>query len=122
MIGLTEIQRSVIDLVILHFKGDEITGTKLANAIGLKQRDSGKDGSDMRSVINRLRQKGYPICANSSGYYYPRDQNEIEEYIASLAHRIQKENEALEGMRTALEYWSVTPEIREPTHQMTIVI
>lgn len=122
MIDLTETQRSTLELVSGYFKGYEITGTKLANTIGLRQRESGKEGADMRAVINALRRKGYPVCANGKGYYYPRDRQEIEEYMGSLAGRIKKETEALDGMQTALQVWEASPEVRDPPKQNVIEI
>lgn len=122
MIDLTDTQRATLEIISVQRKGSEITGTKIARAIGLKERDSGKDGADMRSVINALRRKGYPICANGKGYYYPASREEIAEYIESLAGRIESEQEALDGMKTALPIWESTPEMRDPPKQSIIEI
>lgn len=122
MIDLTDTQRAALEMISIQRKGSEMTGRNVANAIGLRQRESGKEGADMRAVINALRRKGYPICANGKGYYYPNSREEIEEYMESLAGRIEKEKEALDGMSAALPIWDSTPEVREPSKQGVIDI
>lgn len=102
-----------MQVVRAHWKGNEITGKAIANAIGLRQRSTGKEGADMRSVINACRKKGLPICANGKGYYWPRNRQEITEYIHSLEGRIRKEEEALNGMKTALDTWEQTPQLHK---------
>jgi len=58
----------------------------------------------MRSIINALRKKCYPICADTNGYYYAQDLGELDNYIASLQGRINKEIEALVGLKEARLY------------------
>ena len=120
MRDLTDMQRAALELISIQRKGSEVTGRNVANAIGLRHRESGKEGADMRAVINALRRKGYPICANGKGYYYPKDRAEIQEYMESLSGRIQKAQEALDGMKAALPIWESTPEVREPPKQNVI--
>lgn len=116
-IELTELQKRTLDVVRFHDKASPITGKNVANAIGLKHRDTGKEGADLRSIVNALRHKGFPICASGRGYYYPRNREEIGEYTESLSGRIEKMQEALEGMKTALPLWDTMPEIREVPDQ-----
>lgn len=80
-----------------------MTGAKIANAIGLRERDSGKQGADLRSIVHALRVKGYPILANTKGYYYARNKEELYEYIQSLNGRKEKLEEALEGLEDCLK-------------------
>lgn len=101
--NLTELQTSALNFIQCRYKGNEITGKNIANKIGLRPRGTGKDGADMRSIINALRKKGYPICANTKGYYYPTSKQEIYEYVESLRARIRKEQEALDGILGCLE-------------------
>lgn len=121
MTDLTEPQKAALTLIAAHSKGNEITGKNIANAIGLRQRESGKEGSDLRAIVNALRRKGYPICANGTGYYYPRSRKEIEEYVDSLQGRILKMTEAHDGMRSGLAGWDTRPEVRELPTQQTLI-
>lgn len=100
---LTDTEKLVLIEIGSHNKGNEITGAKIANAIGLKKRDTGKEGADLRSIINRVRRKGYPVCANGKGYYWPRNQTEIMDYQESLQNRLEKIQEAYDGIDMALE-------------------
>jgi hypothetical protein len=104
-----------------HQKGNEVTGKDIANMIGLWPRSSGKDGADMRSIINALRRKGYPICANGNGYFWPKDRTEIEEYAESLRGRIRKEQEALYGIAEGLDAWDHEPSRRNPPPPLDLI-
>lgn len=53
----------------------------------------------MRSIINALRVKGYPICANGIGYYWPATPKELDDFIASFQGRINDQQKACSGMR-----------------------
>lgn len=121
MIDLTQLQENTLRTIGTHRKGNEITGKEIANMIGLRPRDTGKEGADMRSIINALRRKGYPICANGNGYFWPADRGEIMEYIESLEGRIRKEQEALAGTRQGLAAWDTTPELRTPPAPMDLI-
>lgn len=96
---LTQLQRDTLDVIIRHPKSNPITGKNVANRIGLKERDTGKEGADMRSIINALRKKGYPICAGGRGYYYADHWSEVIEYAQSLKGRIEKMEESVAGLR-----------------------
>lgn len=100
---LTTTEQLLLMEVGKHSKGNEITGAKIANAIGLKQRQTGKEGADLRSLINSVRRKGYPVCANGKGYYWPANQTEIMDYQESLQNRLEKIKEAYDGIDLALE-------------------
>jgi len=118
---LTDLQYAALQVIGTHQKGNEITGKDIANMIGLKPRSTGKEGADMRSIINALRRKGYPICANGSGYYWPKETTEIKDYIESLEGRIQKEKEALAGTMMGLEEWEANPESRTPPPPLDLI-
>lgn len=100
---LTSTEQLVLIEIGTHYKGNEVTGTKVANAIGLKPRDTGKEGADLRSIVNALRRKGYPVCANGRGYFWPRNQTEILDYQESLQKRLAKIQEAYDGIELALQ-------------------
>ena len=99
MNDLTEMQRKVLDVVYQHSESNPITGAVIANRIGMKPRDTGKEGADLRAVINALRQKGYPIAASGAGYFFVRNSYELSEYIKSLKGRAEKIMQAAEGLQ-----------------------
>ncbi len=96
---LTPYQRRALVLISKHGRGNPIIGKNIAINIGLKDRDTGKEGADMRSVIHALRMKGYPICGTGEGYYYAGSQTELFQYIESLGGRIAKQQEALDALK-----------------------
>lgn len=99
MTGLTDLQSLTLEEVKKHTKSAPVTGTVVANRIGLKERETGKDGADMRSIINALRVKGYPVCAYGAGYYWPASREELREYIDSFEGRINDQQKAVDGMK-----------------------
>lgn len=101
--NLTSTEQLVLVTIGQHRKGNEITGTKVANSVGLKQRTTGKEGADLRGIINSLRRKGYPVCANGRGYFWPQDQTEILDYQESLLKRLEKIREAYDGIELAMQ-------------------
>ena len=100
---LTDQQERALAVIIDRRKARPITGKEVAEAIELKERDSGKDGADLRAVINGLRAKGYPVCADTKGYYWPETPSELQEYIDSFAGRIASQEKALEGMKQGFD-------------------
>jgi len=42
------------------------------------------DGRSLRRRISRLRQDGYPICSDETGYYYAANQREINATVCRL--------------------------------------
>jgi hypothetical protein len=99
MQGLTELQRSALDIIKTRTIQAPITGRKLQELIKLDPKSPEKPGADMRSVINALRSKYWPICANSNGYYWPSNANELMDYIKQLEGRIKEQEDALEGVK-----------------------
>ena len=96
---LTDLQTKTLKVLIdQHSKNNPITGKQLAVKIDLRAKSASKQGADMRSVINALRSKGYPICASGSGYWYPNSQEELSKYIHEFSLRIQSQTQALEGI------------------------
>ena len=62
---------------ILGNESNPMTGTTLAYVLGLEKRE-------LEYIIQRERREGYPICANSSGYYMATTPEEIDRYCAKL--------------------------------------
>jgi len=109
MQNLTITETLVLNTIARRSLGNEITGAKVANAIGLKPRQTGKEGADLRGVINSLRRKGYPVCANGKGYYWPQSSTEILDYQATLQHRLERIQEAYDGIEHALKLTGLQP-------------
>lgn len=100
---LTSLQEATLDQIARRRKGREITGAEVARAIRLTPR-SEKEGADMRSIIHALRLKGYPICANNKGYYWPETPTELDEYLEDFKARIEDQQKAYYGMQANAEY------------------
>lgn len=96
--GLTELQRRALGCIASHGKDRPVTGKDVANAIGLKPRSTGKAGADMRSIINALRVKGFPVCATGEGYWWPESREELSAYIASFQGRVDDQQRAVDGL------------------------
>ena len=56
------------------------------------------DGRNLRRKISALRQDGYPICSDESGYYYAETQTEIDATIKRLNSQVQNMSTARNGM------------------------
>ncbi len=100
---LTEIQRKTLVEISHCTKASKLTGKQIANKIGLKERKSGKEGADMRSVINALRGKGFPICADGEGYFWPQTSQELSQFVSSLQGRIDKQQLACDGLKKGFD-------------------
>lgn len=101
MENLTALQNKVWDIVKRHGRASPITGKQIAETVDLKERDSGKEGADLRSIVHALRVKNYPVCASGDGYYVAQTSEELSKYIFSFEGRIAKEQAALEGLKQA---------------------
>lgn len=116
---LTEYQRRALEILRARTSKNPITGKEVANQIGLKPRTTGKEGADMRSVINALRVKGYPICATGSGYWWPKDRIELDGYIASFQGRIDDQQRACDGLKESKKHLE---DIDVPERELRYVI
>lgn len=108
MSGLTDLQTATLSTIRDFSSIKPITGTAIARIIGLKERKSGKDGADMRSIIHALRVKGYPICATGAGYWWPKDQGELQVYIESFQNRVNDQQAAVDGLRLGMKHIAAT--------------
>ena len=61
------------------------------------------EGRTLRRKINRLRQDGYPICSDETGYYYAETQQEINATVCRLNGLVTQ----ISNARTGLLYASV---------------
>ena len=70
------------------------------------------DGRNLRRKISSLRQDGYPICSDESGYYYADNQKEINQTVYRLNGMLTKVSNARTGLlHASLQPTPVTIEI-----------
>ncbi len=99
----TDLQDEVLNIIQSYGKTNPITGRQVAAKLDIVDRDRGKVGAAMRSIVNALRTKGFPICASGRGYWYPHDKEELDEFIESFQARINKQQVALNGIKNSRE-------------------
>ena len=63
------------------------------------------DGRNLRRKISALRQDGYPICSDETGYFYADNQQEINQTVFRLNGMLTKVSNA----RTGLLHASIQP-------------
>jgi len=63
------------------------------------------DGRNLRRKISALRQDGYPICSDETGYFYADNQKEINDTVCRLNGLVTQVSNA----RTGLLFASVFP-------------
>ena len=97
---LTQYQLDALTTIMSRSSEGPITGKEIASIINLKPRDNGLDGADLRSIVHALRTKGYPICADTRGYWWPANVEELDAYIVSLQGRIDMQQEACDALRS----------------------
>jgi hypothetical protein len=73
------------------------------------------NGRNIRRKVSSLRQDGFPICSDESGYYYADSQKEINNTVSRLNELVTKVSNA----RTGLLFASVL-ENAEQTIEVTI--
>ncbi len=56
------------------------------------------DGRNIRRNISKLRQDGYPICSDDSGYYYADSQSEINATVGRLNGLVTSVSNARSGL------------------------
>ena len=56
------------------------------------------DGRNIRRKISSLRQDGFPICSDESGYYYADNQKEINNTVCRLNELVTKVSNARTGL------------------------
>jgi hypothetical protein len=101
---LTETQNKVLGLISSKDKEHPITSYQLSRQAAIEDKDH-KIGANLRSVVNALRDKGYPICASNEGYYYPQRPEELADYIQSFNKRIEQQQNARDALANRLMGW-----------------
>ncbi len=112
---MTNLQEKTLEIVGARDKTNPITGLNISRSLNLPAQRTGMQGADMRSIINALRMKGYPICASTRGYYWPRSQQEAKDYAESLQARINVQQRAVKGIMEGLDKAA-----RKPVREMVL--
>ncbi|MFA6048240.1 MAG: hypothetical protein WC737_05545 [Parcubacteria group bacterium] len=102
---LTIKQNEILIMIKDRNKRKPVSGAELITFLDIYDKDK-KLGANLRSVINTLRDKGHPICANGKGYYYPQNVDELSEYIDNFQHRIDQQQTACNILKERLKNWS----------------
>lgn len=101
----TRLQDEILGIIKQAAKDKPLSSREIVSKTVLSIREE-KGGIDVRQVINTLRVRGYPICANGKGYWYARTKAELDEYIRSLKGRIGKEQEACDALEKVQSDWA----------------
>ena len=56
------------------------------------------NGRNIRRKISSLRQDGYPICSDETGYYYADNQQEINDTVSRLNELVTKISNSRNGL------------------------
>ena len=59
-------------------------------------------GRTLRRIVSKLRQEGFPICSDATGYYYAENQKEINTTVAWLDELVTHISNARTGLLQAL--------------------
>jgi len=101
---LTELQYKTYLMIKDRHKGNPIIGAEIMTFLNIKDKNK-KTGANMRAIINALRDKGYAICANERGYYYPQTPGELTEYIDQFQNRIDQQQMACNELKNKVKNW-----------------
>lgn len=77
-------------------KERRITGAELGRRLSLSD-------TELRKRVNRLRQKGVPICSDRSGYFYSANAAEVYATIRQLERMVGGLMAAMERLERAME-------------------
>lgn len=87
---------------ICEFLKDFHTGKEKAICSKEMQRIFSLDGRNIRRKISKLRQEGYPICSDETGYYYADSQAEINATVGRLNGLVTSVSNARTGLLYAI--------------------
>lgn len=63
--------------------------------------------SELRKLINRLREKGIPIGSGPNGYFYARTAGEVYSTVRQLRKIVKGTERAIHGLEQSLDGFSV---------------
>ena len=90
------------DAICDYLKKNHTGASKAVHSDTLEQLFS-CTGRSLRRYVSSLRQDGYPICSDETGYYYADNQQEINDTICRLNELATK----IANARTGMLYASV---------------
>ena len=85
-------------IIIANYLKKHHTGKERAVHSNELERLFSIDGRNLRRKISSLRQDGYPICSDETGYYYADNQNEINATVNRLNELVMKISNARTGL------------------------
>ena len=109
---LTPYQSHVAKILRHSTKESPVTGRTIGRMVGI-QENAKTDGANLRSVIHALRVKGFPICADSNGYFWAGDAEELQEFIISFQGRVDEQQKAVDGLRASYDKVGAAPEPKQ---------
>jgi len=85
-------ENHVIAMIYNKTKDKPIFSSEIERRLGIS-------GVIIRDIVHRVRtEQNIPICAESKGYFMPRDKVEALRTIKSLRSRAKQNNEAADGI------------------------
>ena len=78
-------------------------GKREAVSMGTLSKLIGLPTSDVRLIVLNARKNGFLICSGDEGYYFPIDDDELNEYINRRKKYIRTASIALHPFRKALK-------------------
>ena len=87
---------------ICEFLKDYHTGKEKAICSKEMQQLLSLDGRSIRRKVSKLRQEGYPICSDETGYYYADSQAEINATVGRLNGLVTSVSNARTGLLYAV--------------------
>lgn len=113
MESLTPLQHNTLNILVKETSAAKpIPNIYLAKRIGMP---TGKQlaGADMRSIIHALRVKNFPICANTRGYFYARNDDELSKFIVKMQERVIAQEDALKGLKESFHNVGSVSQVKE---------
>lgn len=87
-----DFEKRVKTIIKWHGADERITAASICTAIGCGV------GQSVRNAVNSLRTDGFPICADSKGYWWGTKQ-EVGRQIESMNGRIRGMRQAMSGLK-----------------------
>lgn len=93
-----ELKNFIKNLIKRYTKSKPISNTKILENIKVNFPKVKMSTADVRIIINSLRQEEVPIIADSRGYFYSEDREEVVAHAQSLQNRIDAIEAAKQGL------------------------
>lgn len=96
---LPELHKKILQVISKFRIESPIPSKAIAPLVGLPFQNYGTQGSEIRHIVNELRQQGFAICARDDGYYYAQTPQQLSEYLKHAEDRLETQAKALRGLR-----------------------